>query len=107
MNQIVRRYIAALTIAGASMLPAVALAQGAYDSSHPRIEWTDTGQPYYYDQSHQRHMMKAEAARQYAKQQDPQWYSQHESEWRNDPKAFMKSWRRHEQWREAHMNQGG
>jgi hypothetical protein len=109
MNQTAKRFIGALLIAGASLLPAAVSAQGAYGSDVPkvtRVEFEGT-QPYYYDASHHRHMMTVRMARAYAKQQDPQWYAEHKSEWRNDPHAFLSAWREHYEYMQAHLNQGG
>lgn len=109
MKNTAKRFIAAVVIAGASLLPAVSSAQGAYGSSVPKmhhVHWQGS-RPYYYDQNRHRHMMNEQEARAYAKQQDPQWYEQHESQWRSDPHAFMSAWKAHYEYRQAHLNQGG
>jgi hypothetical protein len=109
MNKTAKRFIGAILIVGASILPVAVSAQGGYGSDVPKIthvDWQGT-QPYYYDTNRHRHMMTVQEARAYAKQQDPQWYQKHESQWRNDPHAFLSAWKEHYEYRQAHMNQGG
>ena len=96
MSKTAIRYIAALTFAGASLLPGIAFAQAsggsgngsAYTNMHYRMQW-EGDQPYYYDQQHHRHNMGTREVRDYAKHNDRRWYDRHRME--ND-REFMHDW---------------
>jgi hypothetical protein len=115
MSKIATRYIAALVLAGMSVLPGIASAQGAggsYTGNSPhdmdsysgqQVQWNGN-QGYWYDKNHTRHTMNYDAARSYAQQQDHQWYQNHKSESRSD---FMRDWKGHFAKRNAQQNQGG
>lgn len=111
MSKTAIRYIAALVVAGASVLPAIASAQGggsytggpSNTDMHYRMQWNGN-QPYYYDQNHKRHNMTSQEVRAYARQQEPQWYSSHKNE---SSRSFMRDWKGEYSRHNAQLNQGG
>lgn len=89
MSRTATRLIAALVLAGASLIPSLASAQVSV-----QLYWGPNNQAYYFDRYHHRHYLTYQEARAWALREDPRWYHAHEREWHNNPRLFAQAWHR-------------
>ena len=97
MNKTAQRLLATFVIAGATLFPTLALAQGA-NGFEVQILWNGN-RPYYWDQSHHRHYLTGAEAQQYAQREYPDWYRTHQGDWNGNHDRFMSAWH---QWDTSH-----